>query len=362
MTAMQAAIKERQEPKTAPPPTPPKETVADWVRAWLRDYAPHQCSPKTLERYEQLANYILKAPEGDPAALAVTPLVELKHTAVEAALYALLRMPAKRRKHLAPKTVREIASVLSVSMNKAFRLDKIPVNPLLKVELPKVKHVEARALTQQEMERLREVCRGDWTLTFVDIGLATGARRGELLALEWIDIDWLTSTVTISKSLEQTGAGLRVKRPKNDRIRKFRLGKTAIASLRFLNEQQQEHRRLYGSDYKGELIFCHPDGSCLWPHIVSQTIVRRMKKAGIKEASLHTLRHTLASHLLSNSVPLPVVSKMLGHADVNITLRIYSHMLPDDDTRAAEAWERIVSLPCIDRQTQPEDEHKSPIQ
>jgi integrase len=71
-----------------------------------------------------------------------------------------------------------------VSVNKAFRLDKIPVNPLLKVELPKVKHVEARAPTQQEMERLREVCRGDGTLTFVDIGLATGARRGELLALE----------------------------------------------------------------------------------------------------------------------------------------------------------------------------------
>ncbi len=87
-----------------------------------------------------------------------------------------------------------------------------------------------------------------------------------------------------------------------------------------------------------------------------------MEKAGIKDASLRTLRHTLASHLLSNGVPVTVVSKMLGHADVNITLRIYSHMLPDDDTRAADTWEKIVSAPSIDRPTEPEVEHNSPIQ
>jgi integrase len=85
--------------------------------------------------------------------------------------------------------------------------------------------------------RLREVCGGAWTLTFIDTSLAAGARRGELLALEWPDIDWLTSTVTIGKSLEQTAAGLRTKRPKSDRVRKFRLGKTVITLLRFLNEQ-----------------------------------------------------------------------------------------------------------------------------
>jgi integrase len=345
--ALQVAIEEYQWSKTlpvTPPPTPPqRETVGDWVRTWLRDYAPHQCQPKTLERYHGLAGYILSAKEGEPAALAATPLVDLKHTTVEAALYALLRMPAKRRKHLAPKSIREIAGVLSVSLNEAFRLDKIPVNPLLKVKLPKVERTEARALTQEEMDRLREVCRGDWTLTFIDISLATGARRGELLALEWPDIEWLTATLMVSKSLEQTKAGLRVKRPKGGRVRKFRLGQTAIASLRFLHEQQRENRKLLDSDYQGQLVFCQPDGAPLRPDLVSQTIVRRLKKAKIKSASLHTLRHTLASHLLSNGVPLPVVSARLGHADVNITARIYSHMLPDDDARAADTWEKIVT-------------------
>jgi integrase len=59
------------------------------------------------------------------------------------------------------------------------------------------------------------------------------------------------------------------------------------------------------------------------------------------------LRHTLASHLLSNGVPLTEVSAQPGHADANVTLRIYSNMLPTDDTRAADTWERIVNGPTI---------------
>ena len=133
-----------------------------------------------------------------------------------------------------------------------------------------------------------------------------------------------------------------MKRPKNGRVRKFRIGQSTIAALRFQVDQQRERRALLGSGYQGNLVFCGPDGSPLDPALVSQTIVRRLKKAGIRGASLHTLRHTLASHLLSNGVPLPAVSARLGHSDVNVTARIYSHMLPDDDTRAADAWETVI--------------------
>jgi len=164
-----------------------------------------------------------------------------------------------------------------------------------------------------------------------------------LLALEWPDIDWLTATLTISKSIEQTITGLRVKSPKSGRARHFRVGLSSIASLRFQQVRQEGHRALIEADYKGQLVFCEPDGSSLQPHLVSKTIVRRLRRAGIKDASLHTLRHTHASHLLSIRVPLTVVSARLGHADVNITARIYSHALPDDNARAADAWEAVVA-------------------
>jgi|SRR5579862_3928472 len=345
-------IRQRNTPQEEPKPA--EMTLREWLAHWLDTYAVQTCQPKTLERYTQLAAYVTKPVDGELAAVAETPISALKHASLEAALLALLRAPGKRRTHISARTVRHVAGVLHVALNEAFRLDMIAVNPMLKVKLPKVERSEARALAQEEMDRLRNVCRGDWTLTFVDISLATGARRGELLSLEWTDIDWANVTLTISKSLEQTKAGLRVKRPKNGRVRKFRLGQTAIASLRFLQEQQREHRRLFGADYTGELVFCEPDGSHFRPDLVSQTIVRRMQKAAIKDASLHTLRHTLASHLIANGVPLPVISARLGHADANITARIYSHMLPDDDARAADTWERLVSgRPTIESESRP---------
>ena len=102
-------------------PQQPQETLAQWVRTWLRDYGPERCQPKTLERYHGLASYILDATEGEPSQLAATPLQKVEHKQVEFALRALLRMKAKRVAHLSPKTVREVAGVLSVALNEAFR-------------------------------------------------------------------------------------------------------------------------------------------------------------------------------------------------------------------------------------------------
>src|SRR5262249_52934731 len=152
---------------------------------------------------------------------------------------------------------------------------------------------------------------------------AVGARRGELLALQWPDIDFVSRILCISKSLEQTKSGTRIKRPKNGKTRQCRLPQSAIAALQFLRDEQAEHRRLFSGDYKDNgLIFCQADGSFHEPDLISQTIIRRLRKAGIKRASLHTLRHTHSSILLSKGVPLTAVSARLGHADANVTARI----------------------------------------
>jgi integrase len=124
--------------------------------------------------------------------------------------------------------VRHIAGVVNVALNKAFKLDRIPVNPMLRVELPKIKKRDARSLTPGEIEALLSACLDDWPYPFIQVDLATACRRGELCAIEWPDIDFLNSTVTISKSLEQTKAGLRVKRPKNGKQRRFTLPHSAI--------------------------------------------------------------------------------------------------------------------------------------
>ena len=329
--AMSARLRELESSSPAPRTTAitAEPTFAEWLRTWLDTYAPRRCQPKTLERYEQLADYILnRGSSGADGAhldkvkhpaeeLAKTRLRDVTHSAIERTLWELMKVKAKRRAHLSAKTVRHIEGLLSVALNKAFRLDMITVNPMLKVELPSVeRHDDARSLTSDEIGRLRDVCQGDWTFAFVEVDLATGARRGELLALTWSDIDWIGRRVTVGKSLEQTKKGLRVKATKSGKPRGFTLPQSAITALSFVRDQQADHRRIFGADYNNDdLVFCRADGSYLDPALVSQTISRRLRKAGINDASLHTMRHNHASIMLSGGVPLPAVSLRLGHAD-----------------------------------------------
>jgi integrase len=228
--------------------------------------------------------------------------------------------------------VRHIAGVLSVALRKAWLLDLAPSNPMLKVELPALDPKDVRSLTRAEIWSLRDSCRGDSMFAFVELAMATGCRRGELLALEWADLNWTTHALSVSKSLEQTRAGLRIKSTKGGKPRIFILPNLAIKALR--QEQRDGHARL---------IFANDHGDYLKPDLVSQKIVRRIRKAGIDDASLHTLRHTHASVLLSRGVPLSAIAARLGHADANVTARIYCHALPLDDQRAADEWDKMLS-------------------
>jgi integrase len=126
--------------------------------------------------------------------------------------------------------VRHVAALLNVALNKAFRLDLIAVNPMLKVEQPTAESRDARSLTPEEIKALHAACRGDWTFALVEVALASGARRGELLALQWSDVDWAARILVISKSLEQTAAGLRVKSTKTKKPRRFQLCQSAITA------------------------------------------------------------------------------------------------------------------------------------
>jgi integrase len=321
-----------------------KITFGEHLNWWLDHHAPQRCTPKTLERYRQLADYVLKDTTGSDSALSVTLLKDVTAGQLESVLYDLLKAPAKRRKHLSAKTICHVAGVINVSLNKAFKMDRIPVNPMPKVEQPKVEKRDARSLTPQEIEALLNMCLNDWTHPFVQVDVATACRRGELCAIEKVDIDFSNFTLKVSKSLEQTKQGLRVKKPKNGKTRTFVLPQSAITALRFQLERQEEFKRLFGPDYiDRNLVFSQPNGDYLNPALVSQTIARRMRKAGIKDASLHTLRHTHASGLLSARIPLPVVSKRLGHANTNITASVYAHALPADDQKAADKWDEIIA-------------------
>jgi integrase len=213
-----------------------------------------------------------------------------------------------------------------------------------RVVLPKLPKRRPPVLDKDKLRVLFDRARGTRLYPLVVLASATGCRRGELLALEWSDLDESTSEINVSRSLEQTKAGLRIKSTKSEEPRRFSLPEWALEVLRAHRQEQQRDRELFGPDYEDHnLVFCQPSGAYYSPDRLGARVVELMRKAGLGGVSLHSMRHSHATSLLSNGVPVAVVSQRLGHRDQNITLSVYSRALPADTKAAAKVWNDAMS-------------------
>jgi len=195
------------------------------------------------------------------------------------------------------------------------------------------------ALTLEQQEQLIAGATAPWGMdVFLELDAATGARRGELLGLQWTDVE--RNRLMIGRSLSQVGQQVFLKEPKNKKFRVVTIPATALKKLQAHREKQEEYRAHFGESYQGDYIFCNPDGSPLKPDTVSACVSLLFRSLKLpKGASLHTLRHTHGSHLLAAGVPLTDVSKRLGHVNPHVTATVYAHALPGRDDLAATAWE-----------------------
>jgi len=182
---------------------------------------------------------------------------------------------------------------------------------------------------------------------FLEMDYALGARRGEVLALRWADI--VNGRATIARSLSQTKEdGLVFKSVKGhedtEEQRVVKIPEETLSKLQAHRKRQDEFRAQFGPDYRGDLdlIFANPDGSPLKPDSISATVsalFKRLKIPKPKGVSLHLLRHSMASQMLDDGVPLPVVSARLGHSSTRTTAEIYSHAIHGQDDEATKRWE-----------------------
>jgi len=174
----------------------------------------------------------------------------------------------------------------------------------------------------------------------LEVAAATGARRGEVLALRWSDIQ--DGRAIIARSLTQTRQVLEFKGTKTERPRDVKVPESALAALEAHRSRQNELREQFGADYRADLdlIFANPDGTPLRPNSISSVVSLLFRRLDLpKDASLHSLRHSHGSHLLADGVPLPVVSERLGHSSVRTTAEVYAHAIRGQDDDAAMRWD-----------------------
>ncbi len=317
------------------------ETLSELMTRWYAQNAERRCSPKTIERYKELVSYVA------PAVLN-TMLGDLTAMMLEAEMIRLHESGGKKRsKGLSAKTVRNTFSVIAAALGRAVGWGLLKHNPADGVQLPAAEAKEAKALAPDQTQRLLDFARGHWSYPILEFAAATGCRRGEILALTWSEVNMDGRFAVISKSLEQTKAGLRLKMPKSNRVRVCPLPVSVIETLKEHRRQQEDIRRQFGHGYRTDLdlVFAAADGDYLKPDSVTATVCLYAKKAGFEHVGLHSLRHSHGSHLLAAGVSIPTVSKRLGHANPAITMKIYAHSFTEDEAKAAETWDAVMKAP-----------------
>lgn len=249
------------------------------------------------------------------------------------------------------QTVLHHSRLLRQALEKAVEWDLITKNPARAVKLPKPDDKEMVALTEEQVEVLLMMLKDSWLYPLVVCGVHVGARRAELVAMKWEDFDWEAKRVLIRRSVEKDDQGnCNVKGPKTKAGRRYvTLSNVVLTTLRYQKGKQAEQRLAYGPGWKDEgWVFTGDDGTMLDPDRISQHYYRFWEKPaskgfvmGLPRHRFHDLRHTFASLLLHQGLDIKLISTMMGHASVSITLDRYSHLMPGSGEKVADAMDRM---------------------
>jgi integrase len=247
---------------------------------------------------------------------------------------------------LAPATVHKLHVVLHKALKAAVADGLIPRNVTAELKLPRITREEIDPLDQDEARRLLEASRGDRLEALYVLALNTGMRQGELLALKWDDVDLERGVLRVRRTLTHSGKAFVLGEPKSKKSRRtIRLTGGAVQALKEHLSRQLEEMERMGSLYQpGGHIFATEAGTIINPsNLRNRSFKPLLKRAGLRPIRFHDLRHTCATLLLSKDVNPKIVSEMLGHSSIAITLDTYSHVLPNMRDQAAAAMEEALS-------------------
>ncbi len=308
--------------------SPQTVTVQELLEKYAERCRNKALATKTLERYEELAKCHLLPVIGGHT------LARLKPTHV-ASVYA-----KAAEKGLSPKSVRHVHSLLhaalewAVEQNLCFR----NVADVAKGDLPKAQRSPAKALTEDEARRLLDAAVETPWHAFLTLAFCTGARRAELAALRWSNVDLERGTIAISESVVRTKAGLEFKGTKTGAVRSVPLNGLAIAALRSHRAAQNAERLQRGEGYNTRgLVFADPFGKPWNPGSISNAFDRLARDAKLSTTRLHDVRHSAATWLLQSGVDVRTVAAVLGHSTPVTTLNTYAHVMPGAEAKAVEA-------------------------
>lgn len=318
-----------------------KLTFGDWLVDWLEMYKAPEIRTSTLESYETNCRlHIIPA-------LGHIPLPELDTDHIQK-LYNKLKEDGK-----APATIHKIHQIIHSCLDKAVEKRLLAWNPSeAATKTPVVSsNSKGKVMPEKEMDRFLEVLEGEspkWRAAFLTL-LGTGLRIGELLALEWSDIDTDQRIIQVRRTLSRTKKGLEVNPPKTKTSEAdVPVPKVVLAAIKQHRKTQLQIIMQMGDKYKDKdekkFVFCTDIGTYMYPRNFQRKYYALRKKSGVnKTVNLHGLRHTFATRLLEQGENLKTVQELLRHADIKTTANIYSHVTEKTKQKAAHKMDNLLT-------------------
>jgi len=247
---------------------------------------------------------------------------------------------------LSPATVSGVHVVLRKALADAEDAGLIARNPAARAKPPRpaTQGGELRYWTPPELKHFLEICESHRLEVAFQLLAMTGARRGEIAGLRWIDTDLEAARITIRQSLLSGDGEVYVSSPKSYRGRTVDLDQTTVTKLREHQDRQLREKTAIRRWEDSGYVFTRKDGSRLDPRTLTHAFRWLVDNSDLPRIRLHDLRHTHASIAVKAGVPIGVVSERLGHASPEFTLHRYAHVMPGMQRDAADRIARAVHL------------------
>jgi integrase len=304
----------------------PEMTVGAWLDKWLDSLEPTGLKASTVRNYRDVVNFYVRPQVGYIRLGRLTP------EDVEKMVRALAEAGRSTN------TQRIARTVLRRSLNQALRRGYVSRNVVSLTDPPAVKVNERPVLTAGQVRLLLATLHDDWLLALYTVTVHTGIRQGEALALRWCDVDLASATVTVAGTLDRSLK--RRTEPKTEKSKRtLALTPQAVEALK----AQRDRQTFLGTQGSDGLVFTSSKGTPLFDTTVRRHWKVTAAKLGLPEMHWHDLRHSAATIMLAQGVPIEVVSRVLGHASIRITADVYGHVSPETHRDAAKAMEKAMS-------------------
>ena len=327
---------------------------SEFTEIWKRDYGSKELAPSTYKRYCRMLETRLIPYFGHFYITKIKPTDIMKFYDLLEKDTQLVRKKgnngSKTKKPLSGKTILEHHRLLRAMLHKAVYWQLIVANPAERVQPPKARKPKRRSYDDEQTKILLEnleLLSSEDTKYKVAIILTvfTGVRLGELMGLEWQDVDFKNGIISINRSSQYLAdMGVFTKVPKTESsIREIAIPEFIISLLEEYKLWYEEQKSIYDELWmNSDRLFVQADGKPMHPSTISKWFVKYVGQIGLPVINFHGLRHTNASLLVAQNIDIAVISARLGHAQISTTLDFYVHPLLSHNRKAGYALENLL--------------------